>query len=385
MRKIATKPRTNVIDAIRKRRIRDEIRRVSKTGKLTSAIQAELKDPSTRMEVLLQIFDEVCMEQTLKSDGLYKEELEEVLFSQFYAEETKDWLLERKEHENNVLGRGTFLGEDDFTENDRIGGSSSAPNLPGIAVSDFWELMRPPPKSLLHQIARNLTETGFFETDQKVLHVGVLMFSRHVEDDEHFDDIMTGGIGKHVPGFTFVEFKASQISLKRLFREKLKNFFRDNHSALLAVRKRTDLNQSKAQDIWARFRKVWDSLTTKQKHALEKVYMQSEPMTYERAASDFKISVDSLRDRIRGAFEKYETEFPEFRSFQHGLKEPRSENRKPTESQLFSVDPLTGEKTPIDPKSPTLKSLSPKQIAEIKAKAIEATPMPMFSETEYFE
>ncbi|MFX5956744.1 hypothetical protein ABTF01_20335, partial [Acinetobacter baumannii] len=64
-------------------------------------------------------------------------------------------------------------------------------------------------------------------------------------------------------------------------------------------------------NIWGRFRKTWKSLTAKQRHALEKLYWNENPQTFEEAAKDFGISVTSLQSRVEGAFKRFRQELPE--------------------------------------------------------------------------
>lgn len=59
------------------------------------------------------------------------------------------------------------------------------------------------------------------------------------------------------------------------------------------------------------FEKFQSSLTTKQANAIKLVYMAEEPLSLPEAAARLGISLDTLRDRIRGALKKLEAAFPE--------------------------------------------------------------------------
>lgn len=76
-------------------------------------------------------------------------------------------------------------------------------------------------------------------------------------------------------------------------------------------------NRSRDEIVFDKFNKA---LTTKQRKALQLVYMSEEPKSYAEAATQLGISVDALRDRIDGAVEKLKAAFPEYAA----LKKERS-------------------------------------------------------------
>lgn len=67
-----------------------------------------------------------------------------------------------------------------------------------------------------------------------------------------------------------------------------------------------------ALNVWARFYKVWNSLTAKQKEALECVYMNQDRLSKKAAAEKFGITINSLVSRLRVAVLRFKTEFQEF-------------------------------------------------------------------------
>lgn len=76
-------------------------------------------------------------------------------------------------------------------------------------------------------------------------------------------------------------------------------------------------NRSRDEIVFEKFNKA---LTTKQRKALQLVYMNEEPKSYSEAAKQLGISVDTLRNRIEGAVDKLRAAFPEYAA----LKKSRS-------------------------------------------------------------
>lgn len=68
-------------------------------------------------------------------------------------------------------------------------------------------------------------------------------------------------------------------------------------------------NRSRDEIVFEKFNKA---LTTKQRKALQLVYMSEEPKSYTEAAKQLGISVDTLRNRIDRAIDKLKAAFPEY-------------------------------------------------------------------------
>jgi predicted DNA-binding protein (UPF0251 family) len=140
------------------------------------------------------------------------------------------------------------------------------------AISD---LIRLPPIDINHAQIRRLFSNGAFETDLR-LKIAAFLLSRNIKNRPVIAHIF--------PHYDFSEFKEAKREIDqivaRTLSEKLK-----------------------------RLKKVWKSLTAKQRIALKLKY--DEELSHEESAARLQISVDSFRDRLDLAERKLERAFPE--------------------------------------------------------------------------
>ncbi|MGZ3744743.1 MAG: hypothetical protein ACXWRA_13225, partial [Pseudobdellovibrionaceae bacterium] len=302
-----------IAKSIRHKRIRDEVRRSLKTGVPTEAFRLELLDADTKNIVWSETAEYILIESDLKRKGLLKEDSEEILFSQLFELETAEVVLDQNEVKVTDETRGTFLGEDDYTDNDKLGFVDPSILFPRLSTLQIWELSRPAPSSILHQMARKIDDDEIPHRIEPSLMGYVILFSREVVALEHFEDVVTKGLGNEYPGLDYQKYLKILPTTKRQLRDCLKWYFQGSHWTLKVLGQNSNLEHPEdlSKEFWQRFFKTLDSLTPKQLHALEKVYMHEDCLTYAKAASDFKISIDSLRDRINSALVKFKKEFPE--------------------------------------------------------------------------
>ncbi|GEM_PF-6750572 len=175
------------------------------------------------------------------------------------------------------------------------------------------------------------------------------------------------------------------------------NSVMESVSDYAAIKNLTNLETTRViKSIWKRFSEAYESLTEKQLEALEAVYLNMPPMTYSDAAEMLRISRDSFQDRIKGAVKKIKQAMPELQFIKASdeVKTPKTKEimynglfRKSHSEKvhtLFRLDPRTNHKLelPIRKGPPKLKSQVNPTL--IRAWAIVATPIPDFTETDYF-
>ena len=144
------------------------------------------------------------------------------------------------------------------------------------------------------------------------------------------------------------------MALRKHLRVLIGNYF----AQVPAVQRRLEIvretSPPEALNVWARFYKVWNGLTAKQKEALECVYMNQDRLSKRAAVEKFGITINSLVSRLRVAVLRFKTEFQEF-EWMSPRRIPRKLLRGSVtlnglwryqsaawKSPLFAVDPVTG-------------------------------------------
>lgn len=253
------------------------------------------------------------------------------------------------------------------------------------------ELMRPSPKSLAESIARQISD-NHKNIDYLSIEVirAAYIYSRGMTD-EHFEDAMNQGMEHIFPGYSLETYESDLVQFKKELKRFKAEYFLD-HPLILRLCKSAGTDP---KTIWSRLNESLDSMTAKQRHALEKVFMSDEPKTFDEAADDFGITIESFKDRLDGAIKKIEAAFPEFLLIERNeiptshLKGDLSLNglwRKSSALKvypLYRIDPLTKEKVQIEiPVSK--KQRNQKKREYIKAWAIDKTYVPKILDTDYF-
>lgn len=138
----------------------------------------------------------------------------------------------------------------------------------------------------------------FFE--EKDLFPALCFFEVGIEDEETFNHIKREVFGKRLEGrkFTFPQYKKDQLRLFRLIKAEKEKFFLHNRFLLRAASQVTKDPEKQLMSLWARFEAARKSLTIKQWNALKQVKVKKRKQT--SVAKDMRISIDSLRDRLRG-------------------------------------------------------------------------------------
>ena len=386
-------------------RFQDLLNQIEVGDRELEVIPEKFHDMADRFEVRDLILSLVT--RWLKRRGLWKSEQEEICLTDAFPRADFKMDPRFRKLSRNEIENGTFLEEDELTDQDKnhgegalLTGTSRIYRLPALAEPSINRVLRAPPASLRHQIARRMIDTRYFEdfSEHRHLHASCYLFSKNVDSREHFDDLMTAGLQRIMGHFSFEQYTLDKLKLVRLLDLRICDYFvrlPTVQKALRATYNDDDVHRD-ARKIWPRFYQVFESLTAKQRNALKKVYMNSATQTYEEAAADFKISIDSLQDRLTAAIQKFETEFPEFCGITprplpkvklqsdlafNGLWRESSSNHV---APLYRVDLKTGARMEIPPlKARKRDDLTFNDITRIKAAIIETTPIPYFHETFY--
>lgn len=382
-----------------------EVRRKVKAEGLTLESIAQdleitsMNDPAAHF--LLEI-----VTNDLKGKGLWRDEDKDLTMSEAFP-------LSQAKTDSRIRGsdllafeRGTFLTDADLTHEDRAAGDSSKElpmlngcfRLPTLATPMLHNLMRAAPRDLHHQMARRMIDSHYFEDHEEArkLFRACYMMSRGVESERHFYVLMSTDLGERFGHYTFDDFRLERIALKRIIRESIDEFFIENPAVKRSFKKHPEHEKRNPRNIWARFYSVWDSLTLKQRDALEKVYVEGTPKS--SAAVEFGISLDSLNSRLKTAVQRLKSEFSDLdgispkrlpRKLLSGALTHNGLWRYETarlKGPLSKVNPKTNLKSGIEWKTlPKARNLDWKQKARIKAEIIENCPVPHFHETEYFD
>jgi hypothetical protein len=339
----------------------------------------------------------------LIAEGLWRDEDKDLTMTEAFplsqaANESRIKLVGFDDIQESAIWEDSELTVEEISEG---GASASAPmHLPTYATPMLNNIMRASPKDLYHQVARRMIETHYFQDHPELVEFyrACYFTSKGVEDESHFLALMEAGLETTFPHYTFAQFRIERLTLRKHLRVLIGNYF----SHIPAVQRRLEIvretSPTDAVNVWARFYKVWNGLTAKQKEALECVYMNQDRLSKKAAAEKFGITLNSLVSRLRVAVLRFKTEFQEFEWMSpkkiarkylrgslalNGLWRYQSAAWK---SVLFAVDPVTGFKREIEwRKIPKSKNLDWKTVAHIKAQIIENCPVPHILETEYFD
>lgn len=398
-------PDNHVYDKIKYKLMIDEVKKQVRSETISLKAMSKgfgitsIDEPAAHIILML-------VTKELKQNGLWKDDSEDLTLTDAFPlaqchDDPRFKDLPMKEYEY-----GTFYEDDELThqdyetdaeKNDLSSRNVSFPKPPSPMLHN---LMRSSPEDLKHQIARRLIDSGYFEENEEdqTLFPACYFLSKAVEEEWHFKVLMDQGLALKFSHYTFESYKVDKMLLQKRLRFFTENYFSQNPKMKRFLKRNKDLEKQNPKNFWKRFYSVWEKLTIKQKNVLTKIYMQSEKVKYEDAANDFKISVDSVRSRIKGAIDKFKQEFPELKGISpKGLPQSKITGaytlnylwhykRASEVAKLFQIDPKTNLKTEINwDKKPKDQQVNWKTLARIKAQIIENCPIPYFHETDYFD
>lgn len=341
----------------------------------------------------------------LIAEGLWRDEDKDLTMTEAFplsqaANESRIKLTGFDDIQESAIWQDSELTVEEISEGDAATPVSTPMHLPTYATTVLNNIMRASPKDLYHQVARRMIETHYFQDHPELMELyrACYFAAKGVEDESHFLALMEAGLEAAFPHYTFAQFRIERVALRKHLRVLIGNYF----AQIPAVQRRLEIvrenSPPEALNVWARFYKVWNSLTAKQKEALECVYMNQDRLSKKAAAEKFGITINSLVSRLRVAVLRFKMEFQEF-EWMSPKRIPRKYLRGSValnglwryqsaawKSPLFAVDPVTGFKREIEWKRiPRSKNLDWKTVAYIKAQVIENCPVPHILETEYFD
>lgn len=385
-----------------------ENRKAINKGLTLESLPADLKIESIEDQSAQQIL--AIVTNQLIEEGLWLDEFKDLTMSEAFplSQAKVDTKIKVA---SAAMEQGSFLGNDDLTHDDQSA-NFSLPELssqlrharrPAFSSPPINNLMRASPKDLYHQIARRMIDTNYFEDHPQhaQLYPACYFVSRAVEDEEHFNVLLQAGLEHDFPHYTYHTYRLERIKVRRIIRVLIENFFAENPAIKSRLLMRVEPDKKDPKHFWERFHHVWDSLTTKQKQALEFLHFgdrREKKISKKEVASLLGISIDSLKSRLQTAIRRFKREFWEL----EGMSPKRIPRRllKPTVTHnglwyyqsaawpatVYRVDPKNNLKVEIANKTlPKDKDLDWKTIARIKAEIIENCPVPHILETEYFD
>lgn len=246
--------------------------------------------------------------------------------------------------------------------------------LPTLAKSPMQALCRAAPRDLFLSLARDLVNSKIFNTgENKELLPALLFLEVNIQEEYLFlevrkDAYLDGRAHRRGKEFSFADYTSERARIYRRLRAAKHNYFLQNPW----------LKGQETQFIWQKFEQVYKSLTPKQRKVVVAIYVQKR--TKADAARSARISYDSLRDRVSGAFLKFRKAIPELAKFSN--KRQSAPKRKDPTYPLYKVDPTTGKKVEI----PYFEARYKENVNKftIKAWAYRTTPVPDFSFTDFF-
>lgn len=341
----------------------------------------------------------------LIAEGLWRDEDKDLTMTEAFplsqaANESRIRLAGFDDIQESSFWQDSDLTTEELGEGSQLSGHGTVPlHLPTYATPILNNLMRASPKDLYHQVARRMIETHYFQDHPELngLYRACYFNAKGVEGESHFLSLMESGLEKAFPHYTFAQFRIERVMLRKHLRILISGYFSQT-PAIQRQLKLVHQETSEAMNVWARFYKVWTSLTAKQHEALEHVYMDQNRLSKKAAAEKIGISINSLISRLRVAVHRFKAEFPEF-EWMSRKRLPRKALRGSVtlnglwryqsaawKSALFAVDPMNGLKREIEwRKLPKSKNLDWKTIAHIKAQIMENCPVPHILDTEYFD
>ena len=383
--------RTKVIDLIFHRRLNDTLQAISRKQKFALSTLDFLPSGSRKVDKFSETLSHALSTVELKRQGLWKDRLEEVTFADVFSNSSPSNDPRYYGVSKKLVDRGTFLEETDVTVDERVPGSEGT-DL-GMSTQGLYEYMRPPPRTLRQSVARRYADSQYFHIyfDERDFFLVTLIIARDAETPESFIDLLCCGFYGVAPIYRYLNFEIDRCFFEPTLKRHIDHFFPENSPIVNATKSQIDLKDP--TNIWKRYNRVWKKLTAKQRHALRKLYMQDNQPKFNDVAESLRISVDSLRDRVRGGIEKFKEEFPELLAIKSAYVPPFDETSyyaswrvlASRPGRLYSVDPVTEKKTPIEslPKQPKKKP-NIREVAKIRAWTYEEAPIPNFSFTEYF-
>ena len=341
----------------------------------------------------------------LIAEGLWRDEDKDLTMTEAFPlsqamNESRIRLAGFDDIQESAIWQDSEMTKEEISEGNGADAPAASPmHLPTYATPMLNNLMRASPKDLYHQVARRMIETYYFQDhpDLYDLYRACYFAAKGVEDESHFLALMEAGLAVAFPHYMFAQFRIERLVLRKHIRVLIGNYF----SQTPTIQRRLKLvhrGSSEAMNVWARFYKVWNNLTTKQKEALECVYMDQNRLSKKAAAEKFGITINSLVSRLRVAVLRFKAEFQEF-EWMSPRRIPQKALRGSIalgglwryqsavwKSTLFAVDPVTGFKREIEwRKIPKSKNIDWKVVANIKAQIMENCPVPHILETEYFD
>lgn len=295
-------------------------------------------------------------------------------------------------HDARIADDGESDGEEEAQDGpieNEAGGDSLHPYLPRLSTPSSHLLMRRYPLDLKESLARDLFDSYAYLTgENRDLLPALCFFEVGISDAETFEEIRAevyqdGPFHEDGKNFDFNEFQEDKLRLfHRLKNEKERYFLRNPH-----VR-----DKKQVASLWERFEAALQSLTRKQWNAIKQVRVKRRPQM--EVAREFRISLDSLRNRLEGAELKLRRALPEFAAFFPSTTYRLSAktnysydglfDKREKASPLYKVDPKTWEKQKIPLRKGRPKQKTGVNAALIKAWAHETTPVPDFSFTDFF-
>lgn len=283
---------------------------------------------------------------------------------------------------------------------------------PKLSQPQLHNLMRERPQSLYQRFARTMEESHYFNESlgTKNLLPAACFYARNILDQDAFKhlwhEVYENG-RFHVTGkqFHFEEYLEDIKILKPKIDTFIGNYFLHFRWLRKAVRTHLESTGDDPEGVtkrqvneylkkyWERYSRAWESLTTKQKNALELIYISDEPTSYSLAAQQLQISKDSFQDRVNGAKKKFIEAFPEFKylpptpATKH---EPKLlyglfwKDKAEKVSPLFREDQKTKLKFEIEPHPGGPVKRKDVDVVYIQSRAIVASPVPDFCDIELF-
>jgi predicted DNA-binding protein (UPF0251 family) len=156
-------------------------------------------------------------------------------------------------------------------------------------------IIRRPSQSLRESICRDLVESGQLDSYTTTFRLTAFLISRGIRDRETIEELFDQRL------LTYKEFESEQPKVERLISSAKVHYFQ----------KRKDIPDNIKPELWEKLENAWNSLSIKQRSALEIHIMSDDPVSLEKGAKRLKISKASFKERIQSGIRKIEKLIPE--------------------------------------------------------------------------
>nr|BFD66933.1 hypothetical protein HAGR004_19550 [Bdellovibrio sp. HAGR004] len=262
---------------------------------------------------------ESALVQSLKNDGLYVDEAEPIkpklsAFKEGQKPEIKKYWIDILNSTRDELKLKYSLTEIDIELNHALGQQFEFDNL--YSIKPLHEMLCENPSDIKQSLLQDLYFSGALKDFSFKMKATAFLLAKGFRNAEEAVFIFRHqclGLRRFYPQiavlfagiYTENDFYIYQSVLEGLLTKLLILSFSDRNEFKHLV---------KQNSIWPRVKRIREEFTQKQTEIVQLLYINRPIYTYDEAAKELGISIDSVRDREEGVINKMKKEFIEFKN-----------------------------------------------------------------------